>query len=160
MTASAATEMEMERALSRSLRINGISEQIEMEKYGIGSVRQLIEHTNVGFLRSILSDPAHPLAIKLSRRGVRETRSTFCFEQPIAKTEAYNNSIVPWCIRAIRDGEANLYNPYAHRKAARKRRDLTKRPGDLKPKTECKNCGKHFEASRGIKIHLKRCAKR
>ena len=58
-----------------------------------------------------------------------ETRAAFRFRLPVARTEAYNSSIVPKCVRVLRDGEAALYNPFTKkmREAAKRRCDMAMR---------------------------------
>ena len=102
----------MERAQSRAFNIIGINEQVALEKYSIGTVRQFIEHTCVNTIKRMLANPEHKLAEKLAYEPVRETRGAFRFRLPVARTESYNNSIVPSCVRVLRDGEAALYNPF------------------------------------------------
>ena len=134
--------------------------------HGIATVRDFIANTCVNVLKRLLCDPKHPLTIKLSRNIVRENRSSFKFEYPKAKNEAYNNSIVPWGIRLLRDGQEDLYKSAAIslKRAAKKNRPASilsyqpRVPATIaKPKTSCKFCGGEFEAIRGIKIHQRKC---
>jgi len=162
ISATAAIHDEMERAQSRAFSIIGISEKDALEKYSIGTVKQFIEHTCVNTIKRMLTNPEHKLAEKLAFDPVRETRGAFRFRLPVARTEAYNNSIVPRCVRVLRDGEAALYNPFAKKmkEAAKRRRDMALRKSGkavVKQQAACRHCGKLCEASRGVKIHESRC---
>jgi hypothetical protein len=71
-------------------------------------------------------------------------------------------SVVPWFVRALRDGVATLYNPFAKKAkdTARRRRATVRRQGGNmsgKPQAACRYCGKHYEAIRGVKIHENKC---
>jgi hypothetical protein len=93
---------------------------------------------------------------------VRETRGAFHFRLPVARTEAYNNSVVPRCVRVLRDGEAAMYNPFAkkQRETAKRRRDMALRKSGkaaIKQQAACRHCRRLFEALRGVKIHESRC---
>jgi hypothetical protein len=162
ISATAAIHDEMERAQSRALNIIGISEQVAREKYSIGTIRQFIEHTCVNTIKRMLAIPEHKLSEKLAFDPVRETRAAFRFKPPVARTEAYNNSIVPRCVRVLRDGKAALYNPFTKkmREAAKPRRDMALRKSGkapVKQQAACRYCERLFEASRGVKIHESRC---
>lgn len=62
--------------------------------YGIGTVRQLIEHTCASTTRRMVSGPTHPIAVKLTCHQVKDIRMSFKFEL-----------LILWCIR---NGEASL----------------------------------------------------
>jgi hypothetical protein len=159
ISASCAELDEMQKVLSRNLKIVGLSEENALAKYGIGTVREYIEHTCTNTIRRMIHNPDHPVSRKLAFVPTRSTRGTFNFRLPIARTEKYNNSIVPWCVRLLRDGDAALYNPFAKRKIE-KRRMRNKRIGKAaspKQQAACKHCGKLNEASRGVRIHEARC---
>ena len=116
-------------------------------------------------LKRILSDPTHPLTIKLSRENQRLTRTSFQFEYSRAKNEAYNNSIVPWGIRLLRDGREDMYKPIAKklRRAKNKKRPVAikNKPRPVsKPKTACQYCGNLYVTGSGIKIHEGKCKKK
>ena len=162
ISATAAIHDEMERAQSRAFNIIGINEQVALEKYSIGTVRQFIEHTCVNTIKRMLANPEHKLAEKLAYEPVRETRGAFRFRLPVARTESYNSSIVPSCVRVLRDGEAALYNPFAKKskEAAKRRRNMALRKSGkavAKQQAACRHCGRLFEATRGVKIHESRC---
>ena len=162
ISATAAILDEMERAQTRAFNIIGISEQVALDKYSIGTVRQFIEHTCVNTIKRMMANPHHQLAEKLAFEPVRETRAAFRFRLPVARTEAYNNSIVPWCVRVLRDGKATLYNPFTKkmRDAAKRKRDMAMRKSGkaaAKQQAACRYCGRLFEATRGVKIHESRC---
>ena len=163
ISAPSTVQTELQRAQTRALKIIGISDHAALEMYGLGTVRQFIERTCVNTIRRIVSSPDHPLAVKLAREEARETRASFRFELPIARTEEFNNSVVPWCIRVMRDGTASLYNPSTISKAAtRLKRSASKKKNGTtaassKTKAGCKYCGRLFEATRGVKIHESRC---
>ena len=105
----------------------------------------------------MLTNPGHKLAFD----PVQETRGAFRFRLPVARTEAYNKSIVPRCVRLLRDGEAALYNLFAKKKeAAKSKRDMALRKSGkavVKQQAACRHCGKLYVASRGVKIHESRC---
>ena len=103
---------DMQRAQTRALRIIGLNEQDALEKYNISDVTKFIQDSCVTTLRRILDDTVHPLTIKLIRKKVRVTRSTFRFEAPLAGTETYNTSVVLYCVRVIRGREGKFYNQY------------------------------------------------
>ena len=125
-------------------------------------MREFIEHTSTNIIKRILKDPAHPLTVKLTKSQVRETRgASFPFETSKARTEEYNNSVVPWCIRNLRDGTACLYNPFTIKQGMvrRRRKAVKQQPArtTAAPKVACTRCLRLFEATRGIKIHQSRC---
>jgi hypothetical protein len=161
ISTSTTTKDEMERYQRRALKIIGISEETAFEKYGIGTVEQLIEQSSVTKMRRILNDPNHPLTNKLKREVNRTTRSTFQFELPVAHTEAYNNSVVLKCVRAIRDGQTNLYNPITLKAMAKKIKAAQRkaktissnRNKQVNNSKQCDHCGKYFETAKGLKIH-------
>jgi hypothetical protein len=163
ISTSAAIKDEMERYQRRALRIIGISEETALKKYGIVTVEQLIEHSSITTMRRILNDPSHPLTNKLKRDTSRTTRSTFRFELPVAHTETYNNSVVLRCVRAIRDGQTNLYNPVTLKAMAKKIKAAQRKEKiisgnrakhvDNTNSNKCDHCGKQFDSSRGLKIH-------
>ena len=166
IAATANIMSDMQRAQTRALRIIGLNEQDALEKYNISDVTKFIQDSCVTTLRRILDDTVHPLTIKLTRKKVRVTRSTFRFEAPLARTETYNTSVVPFCVRVIRDGEAKLYNQDTMKELATKvKQSIAKKASTTrtsigntnKPKTSCKFCGNMYEAKHGIKIHLNRC---
>ena len=146
----------MQKVQTRALRIIGLSETEAADKYGITSIAEFILNNNVTIIRRILTDQHHPLTIKLTRTHLRETRTAFRFE---ARTDAYNNSVVPLCVRTIRDGDPALYNPAAakklaaklrYKRAAARKKVGTSSPRVIKPKTSCQYCSKSYV---GIKIH-------
>jgi hypothetical protein len=162
ISTSKAIKDEMERYQRRVLKIIGISETDALINYKIGTVEQLIEHTSISKMSRILRDPSHPLTNKLKRDVNRTTRATFQFELPVANTETYNNSVVLKCVRAIRDGQTNLYNPVTLKALAKKTKAVQRKgkiiSGDRNkrddhPKEKCDQCGKQFETAKGRKIH-------
>ena len=138
------------------------NEQVALEKYSIGTVRQFIEHTCFNTIKRMLANPDHKLAEKLAFEPVWETRGAFRFRLPVARTESYNNSIVTSCVKVLRDGEAALYNPFAKKskEAAKRRGTMALRKSGkavAKQQAACRHCGRLFEAIRGVKIHESRC---
>ena len=165
LSATLNTTAEIQRVQSRALKIIGLDEEQALQKHGILAIRDFIAHTSINVLKRILSDPTHPLTTKLSRENQRLTRSSFKFEYSRARTEAYNNSIVPWGIRLLRDGREDIYKPIAK---ALKRAKNKKRPVAIKnkptpvtkPKTACQFCGNLYVTGSGIKIHEGKCKKK
>jgi hypothetical protein len=87
LSASCAELDEMQRVLSRNLKVIGINEQYALEKYGVGTVREYIEHTCTNTIRRMIHNPAHPVAMKIAFIPTRSSRSTVNFILPIARTE-------------------------------------------------------------------------
>ena len=125
---------------SRALKIIGLEEEQALKKYGIVSTRDFIASTCINVLKRILSDPTHPLTTKLSRENLRPTRSRFQFEYSRARTEVYNNSIVPWGIRLLRDGREDVYKPIARtlKRARNKKRPAAINNNSPRPVTKTK----------------------
>ena len=151
---------------SRALKIIGLTECNALKIHGITTVRDFIANTCVNVLKRILCDPTHPLTIKHTREILRFTKASFPFEYSRARTEAYNNSIVPWGIRLLRDGREDLYKPVSIAKALKKDAQK-KRPASIStnqprvPSTtstlaKCRKCGESYKL-RGIKIHERSC---
>ena len=131
LSVSLNTAAEIQKVQSRALKIIGLEEEQALKKYGIVATRDFIANTSINVLKRILSDPTHPLTTKLSRENLRLTRSRFQFEYSRARTEAYNNSIVPWGIRLLRDGREGVYKPIAR---TLKRARNKKRPAAINKK--------------------------
>ena len=166
LSVSLNTAAEIQKVQSRALKIIGLEEEQALKKYGIVATRDFIANTSINVLKRILSDPTHPLTTKLSRENLRPTRSRFQFEYSRARTEAYNNSIVPWGIRLLRDGREDVYKPIARtlKRARNKKRPAainknTPRPV-TKTKTTCQYCKNAYVTGRGIKIHEGKCKKK
>ena len=151
---------------SRALKIIGLEEEQALKKYGIVATRDFIASTSINVLKRILSDPTHPLTTKLSRENLRPTRSRFQFEYSRARTEVYNNSIVPWGIRLLRDGREDVYKPIARtlKRARNKKRPAAINNNSPRPvtktKTTCQYCKNAYVTGRGIKIHEGKCKKK
>ncbi|CAF1025732.1 unnamed protein product [Brachionus calyciflorus] len=74
------------------------------------------------------------------------------FKTKIAKTKLYNDRIIQNCLRTLRD--ENDKNQLFRVRATSLKNDDRK---EAKPRVECLNCGKSFEAKIGIKTQQRKC---
>ena len=98
---------EMQTFQRRLLRIIGISPTEALNDHNIPDIETLIENVAVSKIKKVLADQYHPLNKKYVREHARSGKPVFSV--PAAKTERYRNSIVPHCMRILRDGTANMY---------------------------------------------------
>ena len=128
-SASVADKNEMKAFQKRLLRIIGINATEALDEHKITDIDVLIEKAALGQVRKVLCDQHHPLSIKHAR--IHPRSGELVFKVPLAKTEHYRSSIVPYSVRVFRDGKASLY-------AETKRASAKRQPAPKKAKPKKK----------------------
>ena len=154
---------EMESLLKRLLRSANISKAHAASNYNIGSLDSFIETACVNTLSRLLADPAHPLALKLTK-STRSTRA-FPFKTGKYNTNAYRDSFVQTTLRIMRDGKRDLYTTSApssrlsqHMPAADKATPAPKsipKPTSKPSQSTCTQCHRVFKSNAGLASHLR-----
>jgi hypothetical protein len=152
-TSSRSDKHEMQMFQKRLLRIIGINTPEELKKYNIVDIETHIENAAVSKIRKVLSNPHHPLNKRYARTNARTGKMALMVPKP--KTKKYTNSIVPKCVRILRDGAEDLYT------TAAKRAPVVLIPTPPKePKVPCPLCKRFYKNEKGLKIHLSACKKK
>jgi hypothetical protein len=137
---SAADKHDMQSFQKRILRIIGIKQEAAKEKYNIELVEKHIEQAALKKLQKVLADPKHQLTVKLSSINTRTGELKFNIAP--AHTEKYNNSIIPKCLRILRDGTANMYSS----------EKIEKQPVKI-ASVQCQFCKRVFKGQVGLNQH-------
>jgi plasmid maintenance system killer protein len=164
-SAAGADKHEMQAFQNRIFRIIGISKQHALEQFKLNDVDAFIEKTAVNKVKKILSDPHHVLRSKLTKIHARTGERVL--NVPKSRTEKHKNSIIPKCLRILRDGTANLYTTSSQpvkKRGKTAREATTEKPKTKKPKigdTLCEHChaftGKLYVGARGLRTHQRSC---
>ena len=94
-------------AKKRVFRIIGIKAEKALRDYKILDIEEYIRTASVTKIQTVLNNKDHVFHKKYWRTNPRTGKQQP--HVPAALTEKYKNSIVPTCLRIIRDGTATLY---------------------------------------------------
>jgi hypothetical protein len=112
-----------------------------------------IECAAVSKIKKVLTNPHHPLNKRYARTNARTGKLALMVPKP--KTKKYTNSIVPKCVRILRDGAEDLYTTAAKRAPV-----VLLPPPPKEPKVPCPLCKQFYKNEKGLKIHLSACKKK
>jgi len=135
---------EMTALQNRYLKIIGINNSQDLEKYKIETIENLMEKHGKKRLTKILIDPTHPITKSLENRETI-TRKNFSFVIPKCKSEKYQNSYLQKYLRLLeKDGFTTTSKP-AERPPINNK--------NTKEGVSCEICEKVFKNTRGVNQH-------